>query len=130
MKIVKYLLTVLIFTFFTLNICTTSTSYAKNLTDIFNGGDEFIEAGKGSSLFNKDTVKENTKNLYNMGLGIGVALAIIIGTILGIQFIMASAEGQAKIKEKMIPYCIGCVVVFGAFGIWKLVLIVIQDTLN
>ena len=32
--------------------------------------------------------------------------------------------GQTKVKESMIPFIIGCVVVFGAFGIWKAVVLV------
>ena len=31
-----------------------------------------------------------------------------------------SIEQQVKAKEMLEPYGIGCVVVFGAFGIWKL----------
>ena len=30
-----------------------------------------------------------------------------------------SIEGKAKIKEALVPYIIGCIVVFGAFFIWK-----------
>ena len=52
----------------------------------------------------------------------GVAAAVIIGMVLGIQFITAGVSGQAKVKEKLIPYGVGCVVAFGAFGIWKVVI--------
>ena len=31
-----------------------------------------------------------------------------------------SVEQQAKVKEMLMPYAIGCIVIFGAFGIWKL----------
>jgi hypothetical protein len=53
----------------------------------------------------------------------------LVGVILGIQFIVSATEGKAKIKEKLIPYCIGCIVVFGAFGIWKLVINILKDTM-
>ena len=33
-----------------------------------------------------------------------------------------SASEKAQVKETLIPYVVGCVVVFGAFGIWKLVI--------
>lgn len=35
------------------------------------------------------------------------------------QFITGSIEGKAKIKEALVPYIIGCIVVFGAFFIWR-----------
>ena len=31
-----------------------------------------------------------------------------------------SVEEQTKAKEALIPYVVGCFVIFGAFGIWKL----------
>ena len=31
-----------------------------------------------------------------------------------------SIEQQVKAKEMLMPYAVGCVVIFGAFGIWKI----------
>lgn len=50
--------------------------------------------------------------------------------ILGIQFVTTGVEGQAKIKEKILPYIIGCIVVFGGFGIWRAVINLSSDTLD
>lgn len=33
---------------------------------------------------------------------------------------LGGAEGQAKVKEMLIPFVVGCVIVFGGFGFWKL----------
>ena len=41
---------------------------------------------------------------------------------MGIKFIIGSLEEKAEIKAMLIPYVVGCIVVFGAFGIWKLVM--------
>lgn len=32
---------------------------------------------------------------------------------------IGSAEEKAKIKDSLVPFVVGCVVVFGAFGFWK-----------
>ena len=40
---------------------------------------------------------------------------------------IASAEDKAKIKEAMIPYVLGCIVIFGAFGIWKLAITILNN---
>ena len=48
-------------------------------------------------------------------------LGILIGAILGIKFMIGSVEEKAEIKAALVPFIIGCVVVFGAFGIWKIV---------
>ena len=36
---------------------------------------------------------------------------------------LAGAESKAQIKQSMIPFVIGCIVVFSAFGIWKAVVL-------
>lgn len=51
----------------------------------------------------------------------------IVGTIIGIQFLVASAEDKAKMKESLIPYIAGCIVIFGAFTIWSAVVHLGQD---
>ena len=56
----------------------------------------------------------------------GLILAIIIGMVLGIQFMIGSIEQKAKVKDSLVPYIVGCVVIFGAFGIWKLVLTILE----
>ena len=40
---------------------------------------------------------------------------------------MGSIEEKAEIKTMLIPYIIGCVVVFGAFTIWKIVVDILQS---
>ena len=33
---------------------------------------------------------------------------------------LGGAEGQAKVKEMLVPFVVGCIVVFGGFGLWKI----------
>lgn len=51
----------------------------------------------------------------------------LVGTVIGIQFMVASAEDKAKVKEALIPYVIGCAVIFGAFTIWSMAVNLGQD---
>ena len=63
-----------------------------------------------------------TSNLiYNILLVIGIGVAVIVSGVLGIKFMIGSVEEKAQIKDQLIPFVIGCIVVFGAFGIWKIV---------
>lgn len=123
----KYISIVLLMSIlFTLFIPTTSK--ALTLTDIFGGGDKFLEDASGSAVFDKNNEEDAINTLYWIMLAIAVAAAIICGMIMGIQFITSGATGQAKIKEKLIPFAVGCVVAFGAFGIWGLVLRILNST--
>lgn len=98
--------------------------------DVVGAADNFIESGKSEDS-NITTPKDEDfksvlNDIYNILLTIGIVVAVIVGGILGIQFIIASAEDKAKIKEAIIPYIIGCIVVFGAFSIWKIVVLFLQ----
>ena len=104
---------------------TIPTIHALSWDEIFTTGDDFVANGKSASqgensVVNTAKVKDTSTDVYNVLVTLGVALAVIIGGILGIQMMGGSIEQQVKAKEMLAPYGIGCVVVFGAFGIWKL----------
>lgn len=40
---------------------------------------------------------------------------------------VGSVEQKAKVKDSLLPYIIGCIVIFGAFGIWKIVLTILEN---
>lgn len=82
----------------------------------------FLDAGGGTATVNDVELKNASDSIYNLLSSIGMIVSVIVGIILGITFMMASAEDKAKVKEALIPYIVGCIVVFGAFGIWKIVI--------
>ena len=99
-------------------------------SDILNGGDVFTQSADDKEYFNEENQKKSVDQMYYFLLGLGVIIAIVIGIIIGIQFITTGVEGQAKIKEKLLPYIIGCIIIFGGFGIWRVVLNIANDTLD
>lgn len=103
-------------------ICIPTYSKALTLKEIFDGADKMLAKSNDDDLFDATNEKEAIDTIYWIATGIAVAAAVIIGMVLGIQFITAGVSGQAKVKEKLIPYGVGCVVAFGAFGIWKVVI--------
>ena len=97
-------------------------SNAISLEDIMTQGDAFLETGQnngGEDLLNTKELKNATNDIYNILLTLGIVISVVVGAILGIKYITGSVEEQAKIKETMIPYVLGCFVIFGAFGIWR-----------
>lgn len=109
----------LILLIITLLICSTSIVQARSISDIIKGADDFVSGG--SDKISGDKLKELSDIIYNVLLIIGTVIAVIIGAVLGIQFITGSVEQKAKVKDSLIPFVVGCVIIFGAFGIWKLV---------
>ena len=93
-----------------------------SLSDVISGGDSFIDAGKdGSAKIDKGSLQNASSSIYNILLICGMIVAVLIGAILGIKFMIGSVEEKAEIKAALVPFVIGCIVVFGAFGIWKIV---------
>lgn len=106
-----------------------------NIGDILSTGENFVEKGKtenekngkANEVMNTTNMKSISNDIYNVLLSIGVVLSVIIGGVLGIQLMWGSVEQQVKAKEMLIPYALGCVVVFGAFGTWKLAVTVFSQ---
>lgn len=93
-----------------------------SLSGVISGGDSFIQAGKGGSVqIDKGSLQNASSSIYNILLICGVIIAVLIGSIMGIKFMIGSVEEKAEIKAALVPFAIGCIVVFGAFGIWKIV---------
>lgn len=94
--------------------------------DVIKGAQDFLAEGSERPILENE-LKSASDFLFNIFLGIAMIVAVIIGTIIGIQFMVASVEEKAKVKEALVPYAVGCTVVFGAFGIWKLVVTILSS---
>ena len=97
---------------------------AISIGNIIGGADNFVNDGKQGSgdAINSTIIQDTSSLIYNTLLIIGISAAVIVGTVLGIQFITGSVEQKVKVQESLLPYLAGCVVLFSAFGIWKLVI--------
>lgn len=104
-------------------------TYATTIDDIISGGDDFLKAGQTGTHtgFSWEGITGASDLIYNTLLTLGIVIAMIVAAVLGIKFITSSVEEQAKIKESLIPFVVGCVIIFGAFGIWKLITNVLEE---
>lgn len=97
------------------------------IDEVINDAKNFLNIGqKGDSKIDTSNLKSASNTLYNMLLALAIVLAVSIGIYLGMKFMVSSVEDKAKVKESLIPYIAGCVVIFGAFIIWKLALIILN----
>lgn len=98
----------------------TYTVKALDLTEIQQSADDFLN--KGDIKLDRDALDNTSNVFYKILLTIGIIVAVIVGMVIGIKLMIASADEKAKVKELLMPYIAGCIVVFGAFGIWKIVI--------
>lgn len=102
-------------------------SASHTLGEITSEAKGFLSKGIIAIPFNEGNLKEASDTLFNILLGLATAAVVIIGVYLGVKFMMSTVEDKAKVKEALIPYIAGCVVVFGAFTIWKLALLLLEN---
>ena len=74
----------------------------KIIGDIENGG-------KGTDTNKITTLGGNIVNIIQV---VGVVVAIIVLLVIGIKYIIGSAEEKAEYKKTMIPYLVGAVLIF------------------
>lgn len=67
-----------------------------------------------SNKINDDQVVSFMDSLINIVAVVGSAVAIIALIVLGIKYMMGSAEEKAEYKKTLLPYVIGAAMVFGA----------------
>lgn len=91
-------------------------------SEVISGGKQFISDGEssGQTQVTSEKIEDLSGYIYNILLVSGVVIAVVVVTVLGIQFMIGGAEGQAKVKEMLVPFIVGCVVVFGGFAFWKI----------
>lgn len=114
--VIKFIMTLLIVIL--INGMFYSSSYA--IGDIISSGKDFLSKGNSvSSVIDEGQLKSTSNYIYNTLLAVAIVVAVIVAMVLGIQFMAASADEKAKVKEALIPFVVGCIVVFGSFTIWK-----------
>ena len=103
--------------------------YSNAFDEILSAGRDFINegnsgtSGTGITLTDKESkIKEISNTVSSILLTIALGATVISGVVMGINFAMQSVEDKAKIKESMLPWIVGIIVSFGAYGIWKLVM--------
>ncbi len=115
-KIITVLLLILLIIFGISNYAYAGES-SDPVGEIMNDAESFLHKDQTVVFNNMDSFSDI---IYTVLFSIGLVIAVIVGIVLGIQYMYSSAEEKAKSKENLFVYVIGCAVLFGAFGIWKI----------
>ena len=102
-----------------------SGAASNGVKDALSDADSFVQSGN-QGIVSTENLQSFSQNLYSILLAIGVVIAVIMGTVLGVKLMVAPIEERVEAKKLLVPYVVGCVIVFGAFGIWKLVVTIMQ----
>ena len=92
------------------------------IDSIIQGADDFLNSDKNSSVvLNMTSIKTTSDTIFNVFLAVGTVIVVITGAILGLKFMMGSTTEKAEVKETLIPYVVGSIIIFGAITIWTIV---------
>ncbi len=99
------------------------------IEDVTGGAKNFIQSGTSqNNPLDINGVQNVTDVLYNILLAVGIIVAVIAGLLIGIKYMTGSVAQKSETKQLLLPYIVGCVVIFGAFGIWKIVVELLNQT--
>ena len=68
----------------------------------------------GADDIGTDTVNQAGRNLVSILQAVGIVLSVVILIIIGIKYMMGSAEEKAEYKKTLMPYVIGAALIFAA----------------
>ncbi len=90
-------------------------------TDIWGQGQNFIAKGKAGNTIAFDSVWQELKPVAQIVMGIGLVVLVCVGSVLGVKYMIAGADDKAKVKQKLVWFCVAAALIVGATGIFNIV---------
>ena len=94
---------------------------------ILQEGRNFIDNGNSQTPIKWDEIKKNILPIAHILVAIATIVFMIVGMIMGIKYMISGADERAGIKQKLIWLIIAMVVVYGATGIYNIVVDIMQN---
>lgn len=99
---------------------------AITLKEMEDKANNFINAGAANQNINYNNVTKEFSDLGQILTMIGAGVMVGITTYMGIKYLTAGPEAQAKLKVQLIGVVVSGMVIFGAYYIWKIVLQIVS----
>ncbi len=81
----------------------------------------WLDQGKSGNIVSEDKIADILLPIGQFLMGVAVVVLIVVTVILGIKYMTADPNTQAKLKQQMIGLVVSAAVIFGAVGIWRIV---------
>lgn len=96
---------------------------------IVSTGEEWLAAGKQGNIDLGKNIADKVSDLSGLLFALGIAIAVIVTAILGIQFMLtASSDSKADVKKKAIIVAVGICVLVASVSIWQIIVGVLSST--
>lgn len=95
-----------------------STALAANGVDVGN-----IISGieTGSTVSDTSNITTVGANIVNIIQVVGIVIAVVVLLVIGIKYLIGSAQEKAEYKKTMIPYIVGAILIFAGTSLVKVI---------
>ena len=129
MNLVKKSLLIISLFLLIINIVIANTYKVEALTlkDMQDKTQEFLTRGSNESKsIETDGIFDDLVGMGSILTTIGAGILVAVTLYMGIRFITATPEAQAKLKQQLIGLVVAGFVIFGAYFIWKIVINIVE----
>lgn len=123
-KILKILIMIL-----TISLLLAPISNAGSFSEWKGQADNFINKGNKDSPISTNEAIESLIPIGQTLVGIATIVLVVVGLIMGVKYMIAGANEKAQLKQKLIYYVISVVLVYGAVGIFTIVINIMNGIL-
>lgn len=122
-KIIAMILTIILLLF----VINSSVFALQSGDQVKQQADAWINKGAASNPISADKVASVLKPVANILLAIGSVLIVIMGVVMGIKYLSASPDQQGQLKKQLFGLFVSAVVLYGAYGIWQIVYLILKE---
>lgn len=120
MKIAIKIISIISIALVLISIMPVPCNAAISIDDIESSASKFLDQGKKAKPpISVSDMKSELLPIAEILTMIGTGVVIICAIVIGIKYMVASPDEQAKLKKQMVGLVVATIVIFGAYGIWK-----------
>lgn len=104
-----------------------STTDKDGLDDMIKDAEKFENREAEDVIFvpNQSDIQSFSSSLYSVLVIAATAVTVVVGIVLGVKYMIGSVEAKAQYKKLLVPYVAGCIAIYGALGIWKILVTIL-----
>ncbi len=118
-KILKIVVTIVML-FSILPVVETNVYASTLFGNIQSSAENFLQTGKNNQKIDATTAKTKILQIANMLVAIATVVFLIVGGIMGVQYMLDGANERAQLKQKLIWFVIAVAIVYGSAGIFNI----------
>lgn len=128
MKIVKKI-TIILTILFLINFNFISVVNATSFDDVSKQASGFVDEGQkqAAGILGSANITGKLLPIAQALRTIGIGIILCIGVYMGIKWVTAKPDEQAKLKQQSVGLLVAAVVVIGAYTIWSIALKIVSQ---